>query len=213
MRTEALQAQTLSKSDFGADYAAEQLRRASHPIRRRIRKLYLDNILREVRGPTIDFGCGAGQLLSRLPAGSVGLELNPHLVNRLRDSGLNAVRYDSDADDFEFKGFEKERFQTLVISHVLEHFDNVPQIMQRMFRGCFGLGIKRIIVVVPGIKGYRSDATHRTFVTERFIDSHGLARCEGFNLARASYFPGNLRKFGSAFTFHELKMVYDRVAA
>ena len=67
-------------SEFGSAYANEQLRRSRHPLRRLIKKFYLDRVLRELRGPTIDFGCGAGQLLARLPADSVGLEVNPHLV-------------------------------------------------------------------------------------------------------------------------------------
>ena len=212
MQSEALTGQGLPRNDFGADYAAEQLRRASHPFRRRIRKFYLDNILRDVRGPTIDFGCGAGQLLSRLPKGSLGLELNPHLVSMLQASGLNAMQYDSEADGFAFKGLAQNHYQTFVVSHVLEHFEDVPQIMKRMFRGCFELGVKRIVAVVPGIKGYLSDATHRTFVTEGFIAYHGLKQIEDFRLTHTSYFPGNVRKFGEAFTFHELKLVYDLAA-
>ena len=66
--------------EFGSAYAVEQLRRSRHPLRRLIKKFYLDRVLRELRGPTIDFGCGAGQLLARLPADSVGLEVNPPLV-------------------------------------------------------------------------------------------------------------------------------------
>ncbi|MEO8407474.1 MAG: hypothetical protein ABI476_03505, partial [Oxalobacteraceae bacterium] len=79
-----------------------QLRRSRHPLRKSIKFFYLKNILRDVVGKTIDFGCGAGQLLTGLPAGSVGLEVNPHLVDALRKAGLNAQRYDPE-DDFYFK--------------------------------------------------------------------------------------------------------------
>ena len=49
--------------EFGSAYAAEQLRRSRHPLRRLIKKFYLDRVLGEVGDrPTIDFGCGAGQL-------------------------------------------------------------------------------------------------------------------------------------------------------
>ena len=35
---------------FDKDYAAEQLRRSRHPLRKIIKRFYLDNILRDVRG-------------------------------------------------------------------------------------------------------------------------------------------------------------------
>ena len=62
-------------SEFDQRYAAEQLRRSRHPLRRLIKKFYLDQVLREATGATIDFGCGAGQLLERLPGRMVNAEL------------------------------------------------------------------------------------------------------------------------------------------
>ena len=58
--------------DFDQAYAAEQIRRRSSPLRRLIKSQYLANLTQRFSGPTIDLGCGAGQLLERLPAGSEG---------------------------------------------------------------------------------------------------------------------------------------------
>jgi 2-polyprenyl-3-methyl-5-hydroxy-6-metoxy-1,4-benzoquinol methylase len=111
-------------SEFDHDYAAEQLRRSRHPVRRLIKRFYLDNVLREVHGPSIDLGCGAGQLLARLPAGSLGVEINPVLVEHLRSKGMNVLGYDARSDGFALTGFRENHYETLVIAHVLEHFED-----------------------------------------------------------------------------------------
>src|SRR6476620_400192 len=117
-------------SEFGSAYAAEQLRRSRHPLRRLIKKFYLDRVLRDVRGPTIDFGCGAGQLLARLPAGSVGLEINPYLVQELRRTGLNVLSYNPEEDQFLLREFQADHYRTMVIAHVIEHFSDSAQAMR-----------------------------------------------------------------------------------
>jgi hypothetical protein len=66
-----------STAEFDKNYAAEQLRRRRHPLRRLVKRHYLNNILSEVRGPTIDFGCGAGQLLARFPPARWGSKSIP----------------------------------------------------------------------------------------------------------------------------------------
>ena len=199
-------------SEFGAAYAAEQLRRSRHPLRRLIKKFYLDRVLREVRGATIDFGCGAGQLLARLPAGSVGLEVNPYLVEALCKEGLDARFYDAYTDDFSLSRLEVGRYQSFTISHVLEHFEDTPAVMRKLWRACARLGVTTIVAVVPGAKGYASDATHKTFVTREWLRDNGLEKCEGFDLDQAGYFPIDAASVGDWFVFHELHLVYRRNA-
>ena len=121
---------------FDREYAAEQLRRARHPLRRLVKGFYLRNILRDVRGATIDFGCGAGQLLSRLPAGSIGLEVNPHLIEALRNAGHSVRPSRGDMQDFELEGIESGCFQTLVIAHVLEHLQNPEAALRVLLAAC-----------------------------------------------------------------------------
>lgn len=198
--------------EFDDTYAAEQLRRAQHPLRRFIKGFYLDHALAEVHGPTIDFGCGAGQILARLPAGSIGIEINPALVRQVRAMGLDVVAYDAFADDFAFSGFAQDHYKSLVISHVLEHFDDSAAIMRKMWRSAARLGIDTIVMIVPGEKGYASDATHKTFVTEQYLREHDLTRCEGFAIDKVHYFPGDSAAIGKHFVFHEMKVVYRRAA-
>jgi 2-polyprenyl-3-methyl-5-hydroxy-6-metoxy-1,4-benzoquinol methylase len=197
--------------EFDAAYAAEQLRRSRHPLRRLIKRFYLDHVLHDVHGPTIDLGCGAGQWLARLPAGSVGVEVNPVLVEHLRSAGMNVLGYDAAGDGFALTGLRENHYKTLVISHVLEHFDDAASVIRALWRSCARLGIETIVAIVPGAKGYASDATHKTFVDVKFIEGQGLRRVEGFELTKLRYFPIDHAVVGDYFTFHELKLVYKAV--
>jgi 2-polyprenyl-3-methyl-5-hydroxy-6-metoxy-1,4-benzoquinol methylase len=202
-----------STPEFGQAYAAEQLRRSRHPLRRLIKKFYLDRVLGEIEaGPTIDFGCGAGQLLARLPAGSVGLEVNPHLVEALRQEGFDARLYDAYSDDFSLSSLESGRYRAFTISHVLEHFDDTPAVMHKLWAACARLGVTTIVAIVPGAKGYASDTTHKTFVTREWVRDNGLEQCEGYVLECADYFPIDKASIGDWFVFHELHLVYRRKA-
>lgn len=112
---------SMPAKEFDLHYAREQLRRSRNPFRRFVKAFYLRHILRGVRGPTIDFGCGAGQLLKRLPKGSIGLEVNPHLIESLRRTGLQVHQARADIQDFDLPDFLVGVHKTLVIAHVLEH--------------------------------------------------------------------------------------------
>ena len=199
-----------TKPAFDRHYAARQLRRRRNPLRRAIKHFYLQNMLRDTRGPTIDLGFGAGQLLERLPPGSIGLEVNPHLVDDARRAGLNAVLYDSDAAQPLIGVVPPGAYTTLVMAHVLEHFEGAADFLRRLLSSCATLGIERVIVVVPGAKGYGFDSTHRTFVTRRYLADHDLLSAEGFVLTRTRYFPGNQEWIGRYYVFHECMFVFDR---
>ena len=197
--------------EFDRHYAAEQLRRSRHPLRRFIKGFYLRNILREVRGPAIDFGCGAGQLLARLPPGSVGLEVNQYLIEELRSSGFTVCQARGEMQDFELTGFATSSFRTLVIAHVLEHLPDPVAALHLLLAACLRLGIERVIVVVPGAKGYASDRTHKTFIDHAYLENHMPQNSEGFVRSSISYFPGPWQWVGRHFVFHEMKVIFDRV--
>jgi len=199
-----------AKPVFGQDYAARQLRRRRNPLRRAIKHFYLQNILREVRGRTVDFGFGAGQLLERLPAGSLGLEVNPHLVEDARRAGLNAVLYDADTEPPLIGIVPPGTYSTLVMAHVLEHVEDAAGFLRRLLRSCAELGVGRVILVVPGAKGYRFDSTHRTFVNKEYLTKHNLLAFEDYVLSKTRYFPGDREWIGRYYVFHEFMFVYDR---
>jgi SAM-dependent methyltransferase len=199
-------------SEFSADYAREQLRRSHHPLRRVVKNLYLRNILRHVTGPSIDFGCGAGQLLARLPPGSIGLEINSFLVESLRKKGLNVVPYDPQSDGFSLAGLAESCYSTLIMAHVLEHFADASFVLRRLLSSCRRLGVQRVVLTLPGWKGYLSDPTHKTFIDRRYLEREALISREGYALEHASYFPIDHEAVGRYFVFHELIAVFERTA-
>jgi SAM-dependent methyltransferase len=175
-----------------------------------VKHFYLQSILRDVRGPTIDFGCGAGQLLARLPAGSVGFEVNPYLIDSLRNAGLSVRQARAEMVDFDLPQFDGGRFRTLVIAHVLEHLSDPASALLTLFAACRRLGIQRVIVVVPGRRGFASDRTHKTFVDQEYLVAKLPPGGEGFVRSKVNYFPGPWEWIGRYFAFHELKVVFDR---
>lgn len=196
------------EGEFNLAYAEEQLRRSRHLIRRLIKNFYMDNILRDVKGRTIDLGCGAGQLLARLPGGSLGLEVNPFLVMALQRKGLHVAQYDPVVDDFALRDLETNHFSTMVMAHVLEHFADPASILRKLFRSCARLGIERLVFVVPGVKGYKSDKTHKVFINRSFLVRQSLIHCEGYSMAKSLYFPIDLEWMGNFLTYQEFKFVY-----
>jgi SAM-dependent methyltransferase len=201
----------IGAAEFDGAYAEEQLRRSRHPFRRFVKNFYLRNILRDVRGATIDFGCGAGQLLAQLPTGSVGLEVNPHLIKELILAGFDVRQATGAMTDFDLGQFEPGRYETLVISHVLEHLADPIAAVTRLLAAAERLRVGRIIVIVPGAKGFASDRTHLTFINRDYLELHvsrgGIAT---YRQTRLSYFPGPWEWVGKYFVFHEMKVVYDR---
>jgi len=198
---------------YDREYAARQLRRRRNPLRRAIKYFYLRNLLREVRGRTVDLGFGAGQLLERLPAGSLGLEVNPHLVEEAQRAGLNAALLDTSKEEPLIDAVPANTYSTLVLAHVLEHFSDADVMLKKILRAAAILGIERVIFVVPGAKGFQFDSTHRTFVNRRYLEEHRLLSCEGYRVTTRRYFPVDREGIGRYYTFHEFMFVYDRMGA
>lgn len=179
-------------------------------LRKFIRKFYLRDIMSYCNGRTIDFGCGVGELLSILPAGSIGFEVNEVAVDYCRTKGLDVWLYMPDEDNYEFKMIEKGVYSCFTMNHVLEHLENASTIIEKIFNRCHTLGIKRIVFTVPGIKGYQSDDTHRTFIDLNYFEKHGFLKHPIFVLKASKYFPINFKSFSDYFTHNELRLIFDR---
>lgn len=197
--------------EFGRDYAGCQIDRRQNPFRRLIKSFYVSRVLRNVNGLAIDLGCGAGQILERLPKGSVGIEVNPYLVEDLTRRGFSVIPAAKSEGGFNLQGLKPNEFGTLVLSHVLEHFDNADQVLRSLLHDCAELGILTVIIVVPGETGYRSDPTHKTFIDMDYLRAHEVVDCDGFQISHYSYFPGNIQFIGKLFIYHELMVVYRMI--
>lgn len=145
------------------------------PYRWQLRRLGL--------GRTLDLGCGIGRHLAHLPAGSVGIDPNPHAVAVARRRGLEA--YTPEA--FRASPCARERFDALLVAHVLEHL--APGEAERLV-GDHLRWLRpgaRVLLVTPQEAGFRSDPSHRTFLD--FDALRGLLVALGCVPERAFSFP------------------------
>ena len=193
--------------DYNQDYTDYQLHRSS--VRRFIRGSYIRHTASFVHGKAIDFGCGVGDLLKMLPSGSIGLEINKATVDYCRSIGLNVRYYDLAQDAYRFTFLEAGVFSTFIISHVLEHLDNSDQVLRTILSSGVRLGIKRVILVVPGEKGFAYDKTHRTFIDRAYLRSNNLQNLHGYTIALMRNYPFNVAWVGKYFTHNELLVVFD----
>lgn len=196
-------------SEFDERYTAYQVNRGI--FRRAIRQIYLRSAESQLCGPTLDVGCGIGELLGRLPAGSKGLEYNRATVAHCRSRGLDVEWYDGEADGWALSGLGPDHgLQSMVVSHVLEHLDQPAVVLARLLKSAERIGIRRALIIVPGPSGFRVDPTHRTFVDAAMLDQAVAASDTGFIAGRARYFPINVRSLGKWFPHHELQLLCRR---
>jgi len=179
-------------------------------IRERIRQIYLYHYKYYLKGLTIDFGCGAGGLLKLLSLGSLGLEVNPVAVKNCIKNNLNVELYLPEKDNYTFKNIKKDVYENFSMCHVLEHIEDTGIVLRKIFNACQRMGIEKIVIVVPGHKGFLSDRTHRTFINLGYLESHNLTELFGFKLCHVEYFPINIKIAGNWLTHNESIFIYER---
>ena len=197
--------------EYGRSYAEYQLKKRG-VARRLTREFYLNASFRLLKGRTIDFGCGPGELLRKLPEGSIGLEINTVTVAHCQNMGLNVQHYDPQKDKYQLSGLEPGKYDSLILSHVLEHLENPEQVLRMLLRSARRLEVKRVVIITPGKKGFFFDPTHKTFISPVFFKKNKLEASEGFKLVRQRYFPGKIKFLEHLFTYLELQVVYDKTS-
>lgn len=193
--------------EFDSAYTRYQLSRS--PLRRIVRRAYLKRAASLVSGPTLDFGCGVGELLRLLPRGSRGVEYNLATVEYCQERGLAVDAYNGFNDDWSLSGLPQgDRFDSMVISHVLEHLEAPIEVFKKLLVAASRHGVERVLVIVPGMAGFKVDPTHLTFVNHKMLSDLSIPAVTGFRCVDAGYFPGNIRSIGNWFAYHELQMVF-----
>jgi SAM-dependent methyltransferase len=152
-------------------------------------------------GRVLDIGCGVGRMLMWAEPGSVGLDHNPHSVRAARDRGLMAYLPDEflASPDATPAGFDM-----VVLGHVLEHLtpdqgtDLLRTYLPFLRRG------GRVLVITPQEAGYRSDATHVTFLDADAVSR--LLASVGVHVEQARSFPFP-RMAGRLFRYNEFVTV------
>jgi 2-polyprenyl-3-methyl-5-hydroxy-6-metoxy-1,4-benzoquinol methylase len=173
----------------------------SWKTRLNVQRPYYWNILRLKPGKTLDIGCGVGRILKKLPAGSVGVDHNKYSIDYVNSHGLTGFLPD---DFLSSKKYKTKKFQSLLLSHVLEHMKVTDAVaLLRTYLPYLDNGGK-VIIICPQERGYASDSTHVTFMDQATIDD--IFRQIGFRTVRAYSFPLP-RPLGKVFTYNEFVSV------
>jgi SAM-dependent methyltransferase len=94
---------------YNEHYTEYQLKRRGL-LRRIAREYYLNAATKLLKGRVINFGCGVGELLQRLPVDSVGLDINPASVAYCRSKALDVRLYDPETDEYQLADFKDGSF-------------------------------------------------------------------------------------------------------
>ncbi|WP_168708508.1 methyltransferase domain-containing protein [Hydrogenophaga sp. PAMC20947] len=199
--------QSSSHATYGLSYTEYQVQRSRW--RQAVRRLYLNAAVKLTKGPALDFGCGAGELLKLLPEGSVGVEYNQNTVTYCQQQGLNVHWYDGFKDGFSLTDIPwRHGARTLYLSHLLEHFDDPMKIMGDLIESTQP-DIERVVIILPGKSGFKIDPTHRTFVDLGMI-KEALNQLPEWSLTYRRYFPINHERAGDYLAHNELQLIVDR---
>lgn len=180
--------------------------------RRIIRNFYLNHHVKLTKGKSIDFGCGAGLLLSRLPQGSLGLEINQAAVDYCLENGLNAKLYEPEIDQYTLAMVEKGCFSTLISTYVFEHIVDAEDKIKKLIHAAERLEINRLVFVVPGKRGFWNQIyQHESFVDLNYLIQYKLIRINNYHLINCHYFPFPWQFIENFFEHQELAFIYEKI--
>ncbi len=115
-------------------------------------------ISKRLRGRALDIGCGIGDMLAHRPD-TLGVDINPRTVEYCRSLGLPASQMAVD-----HVPHADQDFDSVLLDNVLEHITDPNTILGEVHRVLRPSG--RLVVGVPGRKGWDSDPDHKVFYDE-----------------------------------------------
>lgn len=162
---------------------------------------YRRNLAMLQPGKTIDVGCGIGRHLKNLSNDSIGLDHNKYSIKQARQLGLLAF---TPAGFKRSKWSKKTAFDSLLLSHVLEHLTYSEGLKLIQTYTPFLKYNGKLIIFCPQEKGYASDSTHVTFLTKSKLEA--MVKQAGYDVVRSGSFPFP-RPLGKIFKYNEFVIV------
>lgn len=159
---------------------------------------YRLNIRKRCSGRVLDIGCGIGRNLFYLEnKNNVGVDHNESAVKYLMAkgfSGYQPIEFEKVFSD------SKNSFDTLLVSHVVEHLTFVDASELVRFYSKWLKELGQIVLICPQIKGFRSDETHVTYFDRDLMLK--LLNENGFTKTRYRSFPFH-SYFGKYWIYNE----------
>lgn len=146
-------------------------------------------------GRSVEVGCGVGRNLKHLHRDSVGVDVIPECVQLCNERGLCAVLPEDLKEPL-------GSFDSLLFSHVIEHFPFDAAVgLLKEYMSFLKKGGK-LLIIVPQLKGYASDDTHMEYYDESKLRL--LCEGAGFVTDRSGSYPfpkivGNYFKYNETY--------------
>lgn len=152
-----------------------------------VQRPYRWNLERLCSGRVLEVGCGIGRNLRnlrRLTITPVGVDTNPETVRVARQQGHNAYTLE---DFFGSDMSAPESYDTLLLSHVLEHvtFEDCAELLDAYLPLLVPGG--RVVIECPQEAGYPLDPTHIRWVD--FDEARRQCEDKGLTVARQYSYP------------------------
>jgi len=132
-----------------------------------------------LKGKVLDIGCGIGDYLSVNKHG-IGIDINPFNVNYCKQLG-----FDAHVIENEIFPVVSDSCDSAILDNVLEHLI-APHITLNEAKRVLKVGGK-LLIGVPGVKGYTMDPDHKKFYDEAEMDK--LLSQFGFKTVTFLYTP------------------------
>ena len=124
------------------------------------RRFFVYPVIRKYcKGRVLDVGCGTGQFV-KYHQNAKGVDVNGDCVEFCKKQGLDVISMDYDQ-----LPFLDNCFDTIVLDNVLEHIAEPTPLMNECYRVLTSKG--RVIILVPGEKGFERDDDHKKFYDHR----------------------------------------------
>jgi SAM-dependent methyltransferase len=153
------------------------------------------------KGNVLEVGSGIGRNLRSLRGRSLGIDHNESAVVFANKKGLKSLtseQFFSQSENW------TQKFDTLLLSHVLEHIDQETQDQIFVQYLPYLKPKARVVIICPQEVGFDSDSTHIRWVDENLLVNLLISlRCSNI---RVSSFPFP-RPFGKKFVYNQFVAV------
>ena len=157
-----------------------------------------------LEGHVLDYGCGIGDFI-KYRSNTVGADINDHNIEYCQSLGLDAQLIKDGSIPF-----SDARFDAIVMDNVLEHIPakEVEGALHELMRVLRPGG--RLLIGVPGVKGYASDPDHKCFYSES--DLIALVEPLGFHKVKSFHMPIHFQWLEKYISQYCIYVVFDKIS-